>query len=128
MGGDMSDDFSTVRPGDKLWSLRYGEVVVTEKHHYKVQCRVAPNHWVLWWFDGRHYDTDVTPDLYWSKPEIIAPPQPKRMVNKQFVGWVNVYPAGLGYLYDTQEQADFGAGKDRIGPAERIDITREVEE
>jgi hypothetical protein len=73
--------FANVKVGDKLWSLRFGEVIITEidgGHIYGTADTLN----LSWNMDGRVTISQVTPDLYFGKPEIIAPPPPKRKVKK----------------------------------------------
>lgn len=43
-----------------------------------------------------------------------------------FERWVNVYPGGVWDTFRSKESADRCAQKTRLGPAEKITITREV--
>lgn len=119
------DDFSTAKVGDNLWSLRYGEVVVTKVCKDWLLGRYGKCGQSDWWsLDGINHFGEVTPDLYWSKPEIIAPP---RLVEEKWEFWMNLYPGRApGGAYLNQGEADYYADSDRIGPAERIVITRMV--
>lgn len=64
---------------------------------------------------GFNIEDDVVAELYWSKPEIIAPPRPKTKVKKVVEAWANVYPDYLGIChYITKEKADQEANFKRI--------------
>ena len=121
------DDFSKAVPGQKLWSLKYGEVEFKGIliGVYPIMCDIGKCH-ERWTMDGKCHTEEVTQDLYWSRPEIIAPPMPPRMVEKEFVFWVNVYPGGKLAWWHEDLDADLCAGPDRLGPAERVVIKRMV--
>lgn len=104
-----TNDFSKAQPGDKLWSLRYGEVLVKSVGSGRgLICSIGNTSDTLdWWDNGKLRVTDVTPDLYWSKPEIIAPEKPKRIVAKEVEVWVNFYATeGPSCAHYTEEAAD----------------------
>ena len=81
----MIYNYSKVPAGTKLYSLRFGEVELVETRKDFVMCRTGQSSRLSWHTDGRYYPNDVTPDLYPSKPEIIAPPMPK--LTRITVGW-----------------------------------------
>ena len=135
MCGDASD-FSGVTVGDKLWSMQLGECtvidVITFQRGYRIQTRIECrsalgdmpyNH------DGvQQLAPDVTQSLFWSRPEIIAPPRPKRKVVKTVEAWANVYPGLITPSYPTRESADENAAivdawnrrEDIANPRQRI--------
>ena len=130
-------DFRNAKPGDVLYSLLYGPVVVKgidtpAGGGYPLSCFAETTEDIYHWtVDGRFRKKQEIPDLYWNKPEIIAPPKPKRMVEKTWELWVNLYPADYEESFcahNSQAEADMFASQNRIGPAERIVIKRMVEE
>ena len=128
-----TDDFSSARPGDKLWSLRFGPVRVLSAGNEGVTCSGEYTPIRIWGTTGflsrDERAPDAVPDLYWSRPEIIAPPKPKRMVEKTWTFWVNLYPNGeYAGTHPTESIADRMAGPSRIDPAEKITTTRMVPE
>jgi hypothetical protein len=80
---ELKSDFSKVRVGDKIFTLLDGEVLVD---------RVDDDSFLAgdWWFekDGSLLEGALFPSAFWSKPEIIIPPPPKRMVKKETGFWV----------------------------------------
>ena len=79
-------DFKNAKIGDRLYSLRFGWVeVLSVNYGYPyvtnhILCSDTHKETICWRADGRLYEQDVTQDLYWGKPEIIAPEKPKRKV------------------------------------------------
>jgi len=70
--------------------------------------------------------------LFWSVVTITPPPRPKRMVEKEFVRWINAFDNGTITTHETLFEADHFAENirksNRLGEAERIVIKRLVEE
>lgn len=124
----MYNDFSKAVVGETLYSLRHGEVEVAAVSETSVIATLLKARYsnVAWFFDGRRFNSDVTPDLYWSKPEIIAPPAPPVTKEEEYTFWANIYDNGNAHGYDTLEKADANACPYRIGPAEKITIKRTV--
>lgn len=86
-----------IQQGDILYSLRYGEVKVSwiaEGNTYPIVGIILHGEGGdnMWTHDGKLLATADIPDLYWSKPEIIAPPRPKREVVKELDVFVNYDP------------------------------------
>ena len=126
----MSDTFENARVGDKVYCLVNGEGVINkidDTVKYPLEVRFKANI-LAYNVEGQSYFGPHMRTLYWSKPEIIAPPQPKRKVMKEFVFYVNVYRHGHTTTYTTRFEADKYKCNDRLGDAECIVITREVEE
>ena len=122
-------DFSSAREGDSLYSLRDGYVTVVSVNAGGIVAMDSGGFNDTWSLRGFYVQSHVTPDLYWDKPEIVAPPKPKRLVERKFECWLNVYESGIkGYTHDSEDYADKCSDADRLGPAERIIITRMVEE
>ena len=78
------NDFSEVKVGDQLYSLRHGyvpvEVILTTNHPYNLIMKVHGCVSEAYTMDGKRNTDDDFPDLYWDKPEIIAPEKPKKKV------------------------------------------------
>lgn len=109
-------DFSGVKVGDKLWSVQLGEceVVRVDSNVWPCVCQGAGG-MECYTSDGKVVATDAFPSLFWSRPEIIAPPKPKRRVVKTVEAWANVYPGGnLSPLFDSVEYANWGASYGRV--------------
>jgi len=84
-----TNDFSGVNIGDKLWSIQLGNCVVERKRtNTSVIMCITPDGAEksdsAWYhFDGKHNDFDYCQSLFWSKPEIIAPENPRKMVKRE---------------------------------------------
>lgn len=94
--------------GDTLYSLKYGRIEVTrieESNTYAIEgvilsARDTGSGEEEWTAEGKLLDlTDTVPDLYWAKPEIIAPARPTREVVKELDVFVNYDP---GQPYQTE--------------------------
>ena len=82
---DSASDFSGVKVGDKLWSVQLGECEVTHAPQTDkdriICCPMYCCHDSLCYSqDGKLMDNHPVQSLFWSRPEIIAPPKPKRKV------------------------------------------------
>jgi hypothetical protein len=128
-----ANDFSSVKVGDKLWSVQLGEcdvVVVKAGTWNSIVCRNGEGNSEPYHQDGRYWSEDAAPSLYWSRPEITAPPKPKRMVRKEVEAWVNVYDGmhivDSSMMFKTRDAADV-SGTCRIACV-RLTGSYEVEE
>lgn len=120
-------DFKDAKVGDKLYSLLYGWVTVKKLLDRCIVCTIdSAGNTRDWKYDGRYMLVGDTQDLYWGKPEIIAPPKPRRKVTKIIERWVNVYKSGIT-IHDNKETADDSAGRDRIACC-KLTGSYEVEE
>ena len=78
----MNTDFTDARVGDKVYYYPKGEGVIT--HIYQTSPRPAPitvyvgNNYYFFRMDGKVHEHDTHQSLFWSKPDIIAPPMPVR--------------------------------------------------
>lgn len=87
------NDFSFAKVGDPVYSLKYGWGIVTQNLSetsctYPIKVSFSKNN--LWYaIKGKLNINYITPDLYWDKPEIIAPSPPKRKIEKKLDVWVN---------------------------------------
>lgn len=117
----MTTTFENAQVGDKVYSLRYGEGKIFSsididaylplRIKFELYTGIFSYH-----LDGRCTEKDITRDLYWSKPEIIAPEQPKRGTKtiKTIEGFIVTDPhrflrekhcVNIGPLYFSKEEA-----------------------
>lgn len=105
---ENTSGFSSVKVGDKLWSAAYGECEVTDKGPSTLvvvpTCDTMRRISIVFFNDGTTHGT-APQSLFWSRPEIIAPPKPKRKVMKTVEAWANVYPSGKQTLHDSMSDA-----------------------
>ena len=102
MDQEVKCDFSKAKNGEKVFSLSFGEVNIVKQ----IECekRVLIEYKNATYFrqwDGKVQSSCPVPDLYWSKPTIIAPPAPKRMKKVRIERWIVVVPfygASDGFL------------------------------
>jgi len=113
-------DFRKVAVGDTVFSLQSGEGVVSkidtpnatftavfEKHPF------GQAMYTTYEVDGKFaFYPSVTPDLYWSKPEIIAPKRKVKVKRSQEI-WVNVYDSHLR-SHPSKKIADAMQGDNRV--------------
>ena len=69
--------------------------------------------------------------LFWREPEIIAPPRPKRSVEKTLRRYVNIFKQGEEYhtrIFSTVEYAKMAADSREVGIAIPVVIQWEEEE
>jgi hypothetical protein len=106
--------FVDAKVGDKVYSLRYGEGIIEGFYPYDTvrpfRVMFTKGGCVAYGIDGRLSKLDITPDLYWAKPEIIAPPMPKRKVKKSIELFLNIYidcasNKPCSFSYTTKEKA-----------------------
>jgi len=107
--------FEKAQVGDKVYSLKYGEGkiirVKPREENYPIIInfnREASD--FAYAINGKYVKNDLTPDLYWSKPEIIEPEAPKRLVEKIVNRYCNVYKNNsgnhyLGQMHETKQEA-----------------------
>lgn len=127
-----------LKVGDTLYTLFYGYAEVVEintspdrLYQIKLKSGCCTNIWIT--RDGKMTSTHVEQSVFWSKPEIVAPPRPKRKVIKTIEGFVNIYNQGkpkLDYaiLYKKQGLALKYIANNNIVAAARATLTYEVEE
>ena len=96
---DGASDFSGVKVGDKLWSVQLGECEVIgigySCGNRFIKCVGDKGVMAGYDCDGRRSTHDVNQSLFWSRPENIAPPRPKRKVVKTVEAWAVVSGSGL---------------------------------
>lgn len=127
--------FENAKVGDKVYCLKHGKGIIInigsiQSHNYPLGVKFDYNSTYSYTLDGKSLTADKNPILYWSKPEIIAPEAPKRMVIKTISRWINIYSDGIGvYIYDTQlEATKHNAIARGNSKAVEFIITYEVEE
>lgn len=103
---------SGVRVGDELWSIQLGKCVVKEVRVNSIEAVGDSGCACFYGFDGRYFEQDQMPSLFWSEPKCEVPPKPKRKVKKLL--WVNVYPKYELRWYPSKEFADNDAFLGRI--------------
>lgn len=77
--------------GELVFSLRFGEGVIEQIFHetiYPIRVQFQKHGTQDFTANGNFFVNDLIPDLYWGKPEIIAPKR-KIMIKKEFDVWVN---------------------------------------
>lgn len=97
-------DFSKAKAGDKVWSAAYGPgtiVNIDDDRSYPIKCgfeiggKIAGRSYT---FDGKASYNEL-PTLYWSEPEIIEPPAPKRKRKMEFTRYSVVFRSENGEIF-----------------------------
>lgn len=84
-----TNDFSKCKVGDKLWGFGYGEVTVVENTQYAGNLRVETvTGETLTYLKIQPAERQM---LYFSNPNIIAPPEPKRLPDYKPGEWIAVW-------------------------------------
>lgn len=110
--------FEKAQVGDKVYDLLEGEGIINSvDYHNILPISVRFKEYELCYtHEGKTSSKSKTARLYWSKPEIIAPEAPKRLVDKVLTVYANVYPRhsfnsirnhgdySLGELYSDKQQ------------------------
>lgn len=94
--------------GMKVWDIHYGNgrIVSVDNGDRPVTIDYQGiSSCVCYCVDGRRFPDDIQPTLYWSKPEIIAPPKPKRKVKKEIVKYALIDDAGLTTFHSSELKA-----------------------
>lgn len=116
--------------GMKVYSLKYGEGRIRSFFSgriYPLEVQFTFDYVEYFDIMGRLFLRDITQDLYYAKPEIIAPRRPKKKVKRIIVRFVNIFTDNRTSLgYKTLEEADFQAKKLGILD-ERIDCIKLTE-
>lgn len=99
--------FADAKEGDKVYSLLHGEGIVgfrgtSVEYPLRVHFECYNDTFTL---DGKANTIHAHPTLYWTKPEIIVPPRPKRKVEKTMDVWVNHYSDAFQPTIHPAEQA-----------------------
>ena len=107
----MEETFKNAKVGDPVYSLSggWGNIIETEGSTYPIRVSFNKNgidlKYSTFTWDGKRFDDDITPDLYWDEPEIIVPPRPKRIVKHEVNVWVNHYSIGNICIHTKKEGA-----------------------
>ena len=118
--------FENAKFGDKLHSLKWGDCTVIKIEGGQL-CLNSPNFGGSSFYrdlDGKEMFNALTPDLYWSKPEII---EPKRNVEKTIDVWVNYFSDNLFEVFKEYAEALTASATDKT-PTIHAKLTFETEE
>lgn len=99
MKTENTNDFSKCKIGDKLWSIQFGECVV--KGIFPNQIIVMSEYDFGCWsyqLNGCFNRKDKQQSLFFSNPNIIAPPEPPRLPDYKPGQWIAVWDVGLPSL------------------------------
>lgn len=94
-------EFEKAKVGDKVYCLIHGEgKIISILHNIPFPIEVHFNGRGVsnYTLDGKINITDNTPRLYWSKPEIIAPERPRRLIDKVITKYCNIYKESDGTI------------------------------
>lgn len=105
--------------GLSVYSLKFGEGIIVSIdiiNVYPIHVEFAScDYFYNYSLNGKLHENDQTQDLYFSKPEITAPPRPKKKVKKVIERYFNVYPNEIqSFSYFTNHEADLSAANHRI--------------
>lgn len=85
-----------LKVGDTLYTLFYGYAKVVEintspnrVYQIKLKSGCCTNIWIT--KDGKMTNNHVEQSVFWSKPDIVAPPRPKRLTTKTLECFANIY-------------------------------------
>lgn len=91
MKTENTNDFSKRRVGDKLWSIQLGDCIVSELTLSEI-CVISDNGiYEYYYFDGKFSSADKYQSLFFSNPNIIAPPEPPRLPDYKPGQWIAVW-------------------------------------
>jgi len=77
----MSQDFSTAKVGDKVWTIADGDSAINSLDPKDKLCIKVGEYWYT--KDGKIGELDKMQSLFWSNPNIIAPEKPKKVVKHE---------------------------------------------
>ena len=66
-----------IKVGDKVWTIQLGEVTVVDivnSYPYRILVGAMRERYTA---NGKYWETDVSPSLFWSDPNIVSPPKPE---------------------------------------------------
>ena len=86
-----TNDFSKCKVGDKLWHLMYGEVFVLSNRPECVAIILNVNGSIR---NTQKVQNPETQELFFSTPQIIAPPEPIRLPDYKQGQWIAVWADG----------------------------------
>ncbi len=93
-----TNDFSKCKVGDKLWSIQLGECVVESTTSTSITgypIMVGANGRICaYTIHAKFYNEDSQQSLFFSNPNIIAPPEPVRLPDYKPGEWVAVWDYG----------------------------------
>lgn len=132
----MTTTFENAKVGDRVYwasgpECKVGETngVITEVSDMAVRVRFENQYSTI-----RFSVQGIIPEmgtsnqeLFWSKPNIVAPEQPKTKGKKVLTGWVNVYRDVSAAIFSSRKEADAWAHTNRIACVE-VKGEYEVEE
>lgn len=106
-------DFTKLKVGDTLYSMRFGPVTVKELTPFNLSdhpilCTfISKPGYAEWTSDGKFRPGDENPDLYWSKPVFTEPQPPEERVvmEKVYSGWWICAKKKLRGPFPTKEEA-----------------------
>ena len=93
----MENDFSNVKVNDMAFHVRYGWNIVsatpkTNNSYFEITFTDNLGSFTIKFTrTGRMDESDLNPCVFWNEVKIVAPPKPKRKVEKVIEGWINIY-------------------------------------
>lgn len=129
--------FRDAKPGQKVWCVLNGwGVIKSINKSWGFPVRVYFEHIdyeVGYTYDGKLFDNNKNPCLFWDEIQITPPPKPKRKVKKTIEGWANIYhlnPDGVTqlFMHNTKESAEECNVKCEGVCAAPATLTYEIEE
>ena len=75
-GGAMNYIEQGIKVGDRVWTIQLGEVTVVDivnSYPYRILVGAMRERYTA---NGKYWETDVSPSLFWSDPHIVSPPKP----------------------------------------------------
>ena len=99
MKTENTNDFSKCKVGDKLWSIQLGDceilsVTNTELQYPILVCGESRRR-CTYTRAGMFYQDDINQSLFFSNPNIIAPPEPPRLPDYKEGQWIAVWGCSL---------------------------------
>ena len=88
-----TNDFSKCRVGDKLWSIQLGDCTVTSNQDtsYPIEIKNSSGFALIYTQFGKYNHSDMHQSLFFSNPNIIAPPEPPRLPDYKPGQWIAVW-------------------------------------
>ncbi len=88
-----TNDFSKCKVGDKLWDHVHGcECIVERNDEADREMLLVESNGNGYWF--KKIQNPIKQKLFFSKPEIIAPPEPIRLPDYKKGEWIAVWDGG----------------------------------
>ena len=66
-----------IKVGDRVWTIQLGEVTVVDivdSYPYRILVGAMRDRYTA---NGKYWETDVSPSLFWSDPHIVSPTKPE---------------------------------------------------